>query len=183
MAANIAEVINLFTISDSKISLGEQSTLYVKNLLFDNLRVLTPSVWSESLRIAWTCNFHEIYHVIKDNNLFQSLLGFPGLNLIPNLDLIVTWYHVLNQGVSNLLHFSKGLSNLKLISLQTYKLQLLHFQSLNLNYRLIVAFILKPWSEFKSRCLHLLRNRYLEHEIVCFAKIKFIFNVFFYLHA
>ena len=44
MAANIAEVINLFTISDSKISLGEQSTLYVKNLLFDNLRVLTPSV-------------------------------------------------------------------------------------------------------------------------------------------
>ena len=44
MAANIAEVINLFTILDSKISLGEQSTYYVKNLLFDNLRVLTPSV-------------------------------------------------------------------------------------------------------------------------------------------
>ena len=44
MAANIAEVINLVTNLDSKLSLGEQSTLYVKNLLFDNLRVLTSSV-------------------------------------------------------------------------------------------------------------------------------------------
>ena len=44
MAAYIAEVINLVTNLDSKLSLGEQSTLYVKNLLFDNLRVLTSSV-------------------------------------------------------------------------------------------------------------------------------------------
>ena len=43
MAANIAEVINLFTISDSKISLGEKLTLSVETFSCDNLCVFTSS--------------------------------------------------------------------------------------------------------------------------------------------
>ena len=43
MAADIAEVINLFTISDSKISLWEKLTLSVETFLCDNLCVFTSS--------------------------------------------------------------------------------------------------------------------------------------------
>ena len=42
MAANIAEVKNLFTISDSKIYVRKQSTLSVQTFLFDKMCVLTP---------------------------------------------------------------------------------------------------------------------------------------------
>ena len=46
--------------------------------------MLTQSLWSEG-PIAWTCNFHQMHLVIKDANSFQSVLGVPDLNLVPNL--------------------------------------------------------------------------------------------------
>ena len=54
-----------------------------------------------------------------------------------------------------------------------------YVQSLNFNYILITAFILKPWSGFKSRCLNVLRNRCLEHEIFFLHKIESICIVFY----
>ena len=83
-----------------------------------------------------------------------------------------------NQNVSNLFLLSQGLT---IRNLQVYRFTSCRFHvlSLNLNYRLITTFILKPWSTFKNRCLHILRNQYLEHEIFCFAKVKSIFNVFY----
>ena len=44
MTAEIAEVKNLFIISDSKTSVGKQPTLSAHKFLFDNLCVLTPSL-------------------------------------------------------------------------------------------------------------------------------------------
>ena len=41
MAANIIEAKNLFTISESKISMRKQPTVSVQSFLFDNLCVLT----------------------------------------------------------------------------------------------------------------------------------------------
>ena len=36
-----------------------------------------------------------------------------------------------------------------------------------------------PWNTtFRCRCLHMLRNQSLEHEVFCFAKTKSILNVF-----
>ena len=64
MAAKIAKVINLFSISDSKISVGEQSPVSVETFSFDNLCMLTQSLWSEG-QIAWTWNFHQMHLVIK----------------------------------------------------------------------------------------------------------------------
>lgn len=79
MTAEIAEVKNLFIISDSKTSVGKQPTLSAHNFLFDNLCVLTPSLWSKGPPIAWTCSFHQMHPLIKDNS-FQSQLGFRDLN-------------------------------------------------------------------------------------------------------
>ena len=44
MAANIAEVKNVFKISDSKIYVSKKSTISVQTLLFDSMCVLTPSL-------------------------------------------------------------------------------------------------------------------------------------------
>ena len=66
-AANIAEVKNVFTISDSKMR--KQSTLSVQMFFFDNLCVPTPSLWSEGAPIAWTCHFCRMHPLIKDNSL------------------------------------------------------------------------------------------------------------------
>ena len=79
--------------------------------------------------------FHQTNDVIKDNS-FQLLLGFPELNLNLNFDLILMLHYV-----SNVLHFSQGL--IKILH-KIYKLQILHVKGLNVNYRLIAAFILKP---------------------------------------
>ena len=131
--------------------------------------MLTPSLWSEGPPIAWTYNFHQIHHVIKDDGSFQSLFDFPDLNLnsaMASCDLInmPPFY----------LFFDKGVLAR---TLQVYRLQILHVQGRNFNYRLITLFILKPWSGFKSRCLHILKHQYLEHEIFCLAKLKSIFKV------
>ena len=114
-------------------------------------------------------NFHQIHHVIKDDGSFQSLFDFPDLNLnsaMASCDLI-------NMSPFYLF-FDKGVLAR---TLQAYRVQILHVQGRNFNYRLITLFILKPWSGFKSRCLHILKHQYLEHEIFCLAKLKSIFKV------
>ena len=44
--------------------------------------------------LAITCNFRLMHLLMKDDNSFQSLLGFPDLNLNVNLHQILTWHHV-----------------------------------------------------------------------------------------
>ena len=44
MAANIAEVKNVFKISHSKIYVGKKSTISVQTLLFESMCVLTQSL-------------------------------------------------------------------------------------------------------------------------------------------
>ena len=68
-------------------------TFIWKNHIIFYLRMLTQSLWSEG-PFVWTCNFHQMHLVIKDDNSFQSLLVFPDLNLVLNLHLILTWHHV-----------------------------------------------------------------------------------------
>ena len=126
--------------------------------------MLTSSLWSEGPPVAWTYNFHQIHHVIKDDGSFQPLFDFPDLN--PNSDMASC--DLINMSPIYLF-FDKGLLAR---TLQAYRLQILHVQGRNFNYRLITLFILKPWSGFKSRCLHILKHQYLEHEIFCFAKLK-----------
>ena len=81
MTANIKEVINLFTTSDSKVSMGAQSTLFC----VDTLWVLNLSIWSKSPPIAWAYNFYQIHPVTKNDNSFQSRFCFPDLNPISHM--------------------------------------------------------------------------------------------------
>ena len=81
MTANIKEVINLSTTSDSKVSMGAQSTLFC----VDNLWALTLSLWSKSPPIAWAYNFYQIHPVTKNDNSFQSRFCFPDLNPISHM--------------------------------------------------------------------------------------------------